>query len=140
FEDKSYSYIIDLGGNAVGTIVLGRYAKYVKADDVDFFMVVNVFRPDTSSVEKIIAEKEKLEIACGIKVTGFVNNSNLVRQTTVEDVLFGEKMIFEVSQITKIPLKYTTYIKEVLEIGEKNKGDFLAEVFPMSYFMRPTWM
>lgn len=141
FEDKSYDYIIDLGGNDVGTIVLGRYKNLIKPEETDFFMVVNIFRPDTCSVEKILQQKERLEYSSGLSVTGFVNNSNLVRETKSEDILLGDEMISEASRIAGIPIKYTTYVEEVVldmtpEIKEKLSGD----VIPMKYFMREVWM
>ncbi|MEA5084221.1 MAG: ATP-binding protein [Lachnospiraceae bacterium] len=141
FEDKNYDYIIDLGGNDVGTNVLGRYKKYIKPEETDFFMVVNVFRPDTMNVEKILKVKEKLEYSSGLKVTGFVNNSNLVRETNAESVLLGDEIVSEASRITGIPIKYTTYVEEVvLDMTPEIKVKLSGEVIPMKYFMRETWM
>ena len=141
FEDKSYNYIIDLGGNDVGTIVLGRYKEINDTSETEFFMVVNVFRPDTSNVEKILEQKEKLEYSSGLSVTGFVNNSNLVRDTKAEDILLGDEILSEAGRIAGIPIKYTSYVEEVVldmtpEIKEKLSGC----VFPMKYFMREVWM
>lgn len=141
FEDKSYDYIIDLGGNDVGTNVLGRYKKLIMPEETDFFMVVNVFRPDTMNVEKILNVKEKLEYSSGLKVTGFVNNSNLVRETNAESVLLGDEIVSEASRITGIPIKYTTYVEEVvLDMTPEIKAKLSGEVIPMKYFMRETWM
>ena len=141
FEDKSYEYIIDLGGNDVGTIVLGRYRQWIDLDETDFFMVVNIFRPDTNSVEKILAAKESLEVASGLKVTGFINNSNLVRETTAADVLEGESMLAQVSQICQVPIRYTTYVEEIVtDMTEEKKEQLSGEVIPLTYFMREVWM
>ena len=54
FVDKEYDYVVDLGGNDVGTIVLRRFREHIDISEVDFFMVVNVFRPDTQTVDAII--------------------------------------------------------------------------------------
>lgn len=141
FEDKSYDYIIDLGGNDVGTTVLGRYKKFIMPEETDFFMVVNVFRPDTANVEKILQVKEKLEYSSGLKVTGFVNNSNLVRDTKAENILLGDEIISEASRITGVPIKYTTYVEEVvLDMTPEIQKKLSGEVIPMKYFMRENWM
>ena len=52
--NKEYQYLIDLGGNDVGTMVLGRIKPLLDHEETDFFMVVNVYRPDTSTPEGII--------------------------------------------------------------------------------------
>ena len=139
--DKEYDYVVDLGGNDVGTIVLGRFKEHIDVSEVDFFMVINVYRPDTQNVQAILEQKEKLERASGFKVTGFVNNSNLVRETKAEDLLYGDEIISEVSRLTGIPIKYTSYVKEVVtdmkpEIEKKLSGD----VIPLKYYMREVWM
>ena len=141
FVDKEYDYVVDLGGNDVGTIVLGRFKEHIDVSEVDFFMVINVYRPDTQNVQAILEQKEKLERASGFKVTGFVNNSNLVRETKAEDLLYGDEIISEVSRLTGIPIKYTSYVKEVVtdmkpEIEKKLSGD----VIPLKYYMREVWM
>ena len=141
FVDKEYDYVVDLGGNDVGTIVLRRVKEHIDISEVDFFMVVNVFRPDTQTVDAIIEQKEKLENASGFKVTGFINNTNLVRETSAEDLLYGDKLLKEASQKTGVPIKYTSYVKEVVkdmtpEIISKLSGN----VIPLKYYMRGLWM
>ena len=141
FVDKEYDYVVDLGGNDVGTIVLRRFKEHIDFSEVDFFMVVNVFRPDTQTVEAIIEQKEKLENASGFKVTGFINNTNLVRETSAEDLLYGDKLLKEASQKTGVPIKYTSYVKEVVkdmtpDVINKLSGD----VIPLKYYMREVWM
>ena len=141
FVDKEYDYVVDLGGNDVGTIVLRRFKEHIDISEVDFFMVVNVFRPDTQTVDAIIEQKEKLENASGFKVTGFINNTNLVRETSAEDLLYGDKLLKEASQKTGVPIKYTSYVKEVVkdmtpEIISKLSGN----VIPLKYYMREVWM
>ncbi len=141
FADKSYDYVIDLGGNDVGTTVLGRYKEIMKTEETDFFMVVNVFRPDTMDVKKILTEKEKLERRSGISVTGFINNSNLVRDTKAEDILYGDEILKEVSRITDVPIKYTSYVEDVVkDMTEEVKSKLAGEIIPMKYFMRAVWM
>ena len=141
FVDKEYDYVVDLGGNDVGTIVLRRFREHIDISEVDFFMVVNVFRPDTQTVDAIIEQKERLENTSGFKITGFINNTNFVRETSAEDLLYGDKLLKEASEKTGVPIKYTSYVKEVVkdmtpEIISKLSGD----VIPLKYYMREVWM
>ena len=136
--NKEYQYVVDLGGNDVGTLVLGRIKPLLDHAEADFFMVVNAYRPNTSTPEGIIEQMENLEYAAGLKVTGFINNTNLVRETTAECLLHGDEVLKEVTKRTGVPVKYVSYVKDVMteEIPEGLSG----ELFPMVFNMRKTWM
>lgn len=136
--NKEYQYVVDLGGNDVGTLVLGRIKPLLDHAEADFFMVVNAYRPNTSTPEGIIEQMENLEYAAGLKVTGFINNTNLVRETTAECLLHGDEVFKEVTKRTGVPVKYVSYVKDVMteEIPEGLSG----ELFPMEFNMRKTWM
>lgn len=137
-KDSSYDYVIDLGGNDVGTMVLGRLKPIMKPEEVDFFMVVNVNRPDTSTAAGIIEQMRQLEASSGLKVTGFINNTNLIRETTAENIAYGDKILREASEATKVPVKYVTYVEEVLD--EELPLGISGEVFPLKFYMRKPWM
>ena len=137
--DKSYDYVIDLGGSEVGANVLGRYTNDIDPNEVDFLMVVNVFRPETGSVDDIITQIQRLEEKSHLKVTGFVNNSNLIHETTVADIVEGDKFLREVSEKTGIPILYTTCMDEVKD-AENLQSQVQGEVFSMHYNMRKIWM
>lgn len=136
--NKDYQYVVDLGGNDVGTLVLGRIKPLLDHAEADFFMVVNAYRPNTSTPEGIIEQMENLEYAAGLKVTGFINNTNLVRETTAECLLHGDEVLKEVTKRTGVPVKYVSYVRDVMteEIPEGLSG----ELFPMEFNMRKTWM
>ena len=136
--NKEYQYVVDLGGNDVGTLVLGRIKPLLDHAEADFFMVVNAYRPNTSTPEGLIEQMENLEYAAGLKVTGFINNTNLVRETTAECLLHGDEVLKEVTKRTGVPVKYVSYVKDVMteEIPEGLSG----ELFPMEFNMRKTWM
>ena len=136
--NKEYQYVVDLGGNDVGTLVLGRIKPLLDHAEADFFMVVNTYRPNTSTPEGVIEQMENLEYASGLKVTGFINNTNLVRETTAECLLHGDEVLKEVTKRTGVPVKYVSYVKDVMteEIPEGLSG----ELFPMEFNMRKTWM
>lgn len=136
-KDKSYDYVIDLGGNDVGTITLARLKPFLNKDEVDFFMVVNTNRPDTSTIEGIINQMEQIEQSSGLKVTGIVNNTNLIRETTVDIIKQGDDILSAVSKIKKVPIKYTAYVKEIVK---EKLPELSGEMFSMEYFMRKSWM
>ena len=112
FLDKSYDYVMDLGGSEVGAKVLGRFGDTIDKSEVDFFMVVNIYRPETGSVDEIIHQIELLERMSGFKVTGFVNNSNLIHETKIEDIMAGDEYLRQVRDRTGITTRYTTFLRD----------------------------
>ena len=141
FIDKKSDYIIDLGGNDVGTIVLGRYKEHFDPEEIDVFMVVNTYRPDTYDVDLVIEQMHELEAGIGLNITGFVNNTNLVRETCADDLLRGEEILSEVSRRTGVPIKYTAYVEEVVkDMTPEVKAKLSGEVVPLTYYMRASWM
>lgn len=141
FIDKKCDYIIDLGGNDVGTIVLGRYKEHFDPEEIDVFMVVNTYRPDTYDADLVIEQMHELEAGIGLKVTGFVNNTNLVRETCADDLLRGEEILSAVSRRTGVPIKYTAYVEEVVkDMTPEVKAELSGEVVPLTYYMRASWM
>lgn len=135
-RDTSLDCIIDAGGNDVGMLALARLIPYLTPENYDFFMVVNTNRPDTSDADGIIRQKEALERASGLTVTGFVLNTNLIHETTAGNIIEGNKIIIKASQASHIPIRYTSYIAEETELRQE---DVAGELFPMKYYMRKDW-
>lgn len=137
-KDESFEYIVDLGGNDIGTRVLGRLKPLLNSEEVDYLMVVNVCRPETSTPERIIQQMQSLEKGAERKVTGFVNNTNLIRETTLESLIDGDAVLKEVEKRTGVPVKYVSYIEELLH--EELPATLSGEQFPMKFYMRKDWM
>lgn len=136
-EDKSYEYVIDVGGDSVGARVLGRFKNYIEDDDYDMFMVVNANREQTMDVEGIKRHKETIEATSRLKVTGFINNTHLIRETTLEDVLKGDKLLKEASKELGIPIRYVSAMSHIAsQIPDEVSGEILA----LDLIMRDQWM
>lgn len=136
-KDKSYDYIIDLGGNDVGTTVLSMMKPFIDSSETDFFMVINTYRPETSDVDGIMRHKLSLEKASGLKITGLINNTNLLRETTAADIEKGDMLIRKVSELTGVPIRYTSYVKEA---ANKAPESVSGEIFEMDFYMREVWI
>ena len=105
-HEKNVDYVLDVGGDNVGTRVVGRFAEHFVEGEYDMFCVVNANREQTQTAEDVIRFIKSMEQTSKLKVTGLINNTHLIRQTTVEDVLRGQKLVREVSNLTNIPIKY----------------------------------
>lgn len=136
-QDTSYEGIIDVGGDPAGARTLGMYKEYLVEGQYDMFFVLNANRPETQTVEKALEYLRKIEDTARAKVTGIINNTHMLKSTTVEDVLKGQKLAEELSKSTGIPIKYIACIENV---ANKLPKDLQGEIFPMKLYMREDWM
>lgn len=135
--DKSYDLIIDLGGDSVGARVLGRYREQILEDEYDMMLVLNANRPDTATLEKVVEYIESIEESSGLKISGIINNTHMLKETSVEDVLRGEKLASEVAKHLGITFKYTSCLPKLLdELGE----DIARRHIPINLELRESWM
>lgn len=136
-QDQSYQLILDIGGDPVGARALGRYYQYLNKGEYDMFFILNANRPETQTVEKAIEYLRNIEDISRAKVTGIVNNTHMLKDTTVEDVMRGQKLAENLSEMTNIPIKYTSALEKVA----KNLSlDLTSKIFPIHLYMREEWM
>ncbi|MGE4321315.1 MAG: ATP-binding protein [Acholeplasmataceae bacterium] len=120
-QNPNAKALYDLGGNDLGAKVMRQFED-LDMNEVDFFLVVNIFRPETNSLENILKMINKIEGSSGYKITGLIHNSNLLKETTIEDILEGQKIIHQVYKMTGIEVVFTTlhenlYNKDVRLLG-----------------------
>lgn len=123
--------VYDLGGNEVGAKVLRQFKE-----EATMYMVINVFREETKDKVGILKMKNAIEGASGYQVQGFINNSNLLRETKKTDILYGQKIIEEVVKETHIPIVYTGIYEQI----PYEEGDFLGEIIPLKLYLRKSWL
>ena len=136
-QDESYDLILDVGGDQVGARALGRYHEYFQEGKYDLFFVINANRPETQTVDKVLEYMAQIEAVSRAKITGLINNTHLLKSTTAEDVLRGNKLALEVSAKTNIDLRYNSVLESVVpDLPEDLEG----EIFPIEMHIRKDWM
>jgi len=118
FDDDSYRGVFDIGGEDMGATILGSMRSRLNNTGAELLMAVNTRRPFTSTADEIIIMASELQEASKMKITGLINNTNILEQTTAQDVIEGEKILLEVSQKTGIPLVLTTVMEGVMSEKE----------------------
>lgn len=118
FDDDSYRGVFDIGGEDMGATILGSMKTRLDNTDAELLMAVNTRRPFTSNADEIIIMASELQEASKMKITGFINNTNILEQTTPSDILEGEKILLEVSDRTGIPLVMTAVMDGVMTEDE----------------------
>lgn len=127
------SVIFDVGGDDVGATALGRYHRDfldLPAHSLEVLNVVNIRRPLASTVEKVKHLQEGMQLHARLQITGMINNTNLAAMTSADDLWDGYELLREVSDLTGIPVAYTTGRKEFLD-------EFLARRPDPKYVGRP---
>lgn len=115
-QRKDFNAVFDIGGDDRGAYALGRYVPAIlEENDYEMVFVANFYRPLTRTAEDALTVMREIEEACKIKFTAIVNNSNLGNLTTAKDVenTLGEAQ--QLSEMTNLPLIFTTAVKGVAE-------------------------
>ena len=136
FNDKSYEVVMDVGGDDAGAIVLGQYNRYFKDEEYSMYFVINNNRPFTSNWEDTLGYIREIERTSRLKITDIISNTNLSYETTVEDILKGDKVARQLSEMINIPYTYTVCRKD---FQEQIEGQVAGQVFGIDIFMLPPW-
>ena len=136
--------VFDVGGDAVGSTALGRYHEDFEALDpsnLQVLNVVNIRRPLSGTVEKIIRLQEEMEVHSRLKITGMINNTNLAQVTTPEELRDGYEMIRQVSEKTGVPVLYTSGKKAMLDLflAEGHDPRYIGTPFLIDTYMARDW-
>ena len=136
--------IFDVGGDQAGALSLARYHQDFAAlepGQLEVYDIVNVFRPMSESPEKIIKLKGELEGFARQKVTGFVNNSNLLNYASAEDLRRGYEVLRETSDLTGIPIVHTTGRKKFLDefLADGRDPRYIGAPIALETYMHRSW-
>jgi hypothetical protein len=135
FQQPDLTAIYDLGGNDQGAKLLRQFDDYHDTE-VELLIVINVYRQESDSVEKITQLINKIEGMGGFKVTGLINNSNLLRETSIDDIFYGEEIVKQVSEQTKLPIVYTAVWEDIYA----DNLVFQGEVLKLKLYFRKNWL
>jgi len=136
-QDDTCHTILDVGGDSTGTRVLATFKQTIVFKGYDMFLVVNAYRQDTSTKEGVMKHIKEIQDQSGLTITGLINNTHLLRETTLEDVIKGQELVKSVSEETNIPIKYISAIEKV---AQTIPSDFDGEIMPIKMYMREEWM
>ena len=107
--DQNQYGVLDIGGDDRGALALGRYVPAIREENnYEMLFVINKARPLTRDAESTVEVMREIEIACGLPFTAIVNNTNLGKATTAEDVLQSQAYAQAVAEKTGLPVKMTT--------------------------------
>lgn len=136
-QDDGCQVVLDIGGDSTGARVLASFKQLIEFKGYDMFLVVNAYREETQDKDGVLRHIEEIQAQTGLTITGLVNNTHLLRETTLEDVEKGQALVKSVSDETNIPIKYVSAIEKVAQTIPANFG---GEIMPIKMYMREEWM
>ena len=136
-EDSACRVIVDVGGNDAGALVLKQFSKYFISDTA-VFAIINANRPHTDTVDGAIDHVLAIEAATGLVVTGIVNNTHLLGETTVSTIAKGYDLCMQVCDATGKDFWCNCFPKDKVNPDDISKLG--GKSFPLGLYMRPTWL
>lgn len=114
-DETDTHMVVDIGGDDRGAYALGRFAQKLKDEnDYEMILVINKYRPLTADEKDAMAIMKEIEEAGHLPFTAIVNNSNLGKETTAEDVLNSVPYAEKMAKDTGLPLLLTTVREDLL--------------------------
>ena len=124
-QHREYA-VLDIGGDDDGAYALGRFSPFIlEENNFEHFFVVNFFRPLTPNAESAAEYMKDIERACGIPITGIVNNSNLGDETTAELIKSTFAEADRLAALTGLPISMTTAKEGIAKETDR------ADIFPL---------
>jgi len=129
--------ILDVGGDDVGARVLSSLFDAILGKKYEFLVVLNTNRPFTEDVSGCLKMIESLEKSSRLEMTGIVSNTHMIDETTLETIKNGLKVIENVAEKRKIPIRFVSVNSEIL--NEVKEDEFNYPVLPISRLMLKPW-
>ncbi len=128
---------MDVGGDNVGARVLRQYNEHFNQDNCSLMAVVNANRPETRTADGAVNHIRAIEFEAGMKVSGLINNTHLLRETKPQDVIEGHKLLMEVSDKLQVPILCVAILRAHVD---ELAAMIDVPVMPIDMIMRDEWM
>jgi hypothetical protein len=132
--------LLDIGGDAEGALALKQFEPQIKKAGYLLVLVVNAFRPMTSTPAKIETMLRKMESIGGLRVGALISNSHFMQETTAVDCAEGLSVVRETGRLLDLPVLYAG-VAPALEAEVRalqTPGDSVP-VWPVSRYMLLPW-
>lgn len=123
FDSPDTIGVFDVGGEDLGARVLSSMKSRIEKTECRVYMVVNTFRPFTVDARGIAETARMLSKAAGLPIYGMIDNSNLLNETTGEELQISYPILTEASALTGIPLRFASGLDEFLPPQWKEETD-----------------
>ncbi len=135
--DAKYRVVVDAGGDKDGAKALGQYHHDWKDLKPEVIFVLNANRPYVSTLDGALYTISEIEKAARMPITSIINNTNIGKITTLDDIKGGLELSLLLSEKLNIPLMCTTIASEL----KMETAEFAADncVQYINRFMKVAW-
>ena len=140
-SDDSRKLLLDVGGDASGVLALKQFEPEIRKSSYLLILVVNAYRPLTSTPEKIEIMARRMEDLCNLRVGALVCNSHLMSETTPDDVINGIKIAEKAAETLSLPLLYCTALESLYEEVSARLIDIGSKtaLWPLKRYLKLPW-
>lgn len=136
FQDRALDTVFDVGGDPNGARVLGRFnQQFCEEPEYHMHLVVNPYRPMTSTPDEIVAMAGAIEYRSRLKITSLVCNPHLRAETDWGVVNRGYRPVRRAAEILGLPIAFVC-VPAWISPGAKQ---FDEPLFPLELHMLPPW-
>jgi len=128
FDDEESLGVFDIGGEDLGARILSSMRSRFRQIEYRVYMVVNTLRPFTSDAKSIADMAAGLKAASGLPIHGLIDNTNLLTETSEEELVHSYPILAEAAVLTGIPLVYASGLDDRLP---KNWADQTDKGIPL---------
>jgi len=129
--------VLDVGGDDVGARVLSSFADAFDDIEYELFLVLNAYRPFTSTVETAMKVIKEIEESSRLKFTGIISNTHLLENTTVENVYEGYELARKVSEKLGVPIVFVSALRDIAQKIDNKMIDI--PVLPLHRYLLKPW-
>ncbi|MCR5432263.1 MAG: ParA family protein [Lachnospiraceae bacterium] len=137
--EKEGTVIFDLGGDDVGSTVMGRFSERLQGREYEMLYVVNKYRDIDCSPQSTAEILKEIEAVTKLKATGIINNSNLMYETTAEHIEKGYSFAVETSKLTGLPLVANIIRRDLMSDIKRIPTLKVGEIIPVDIIAGPSF-
>ncbi len=134
--ERGEKVVFDMGGDDTGAAALGRYKPQLEVAGAKLLFVINARRPLTGDADSVLDLMRRVCARARMEAFAMCNNTNLGAETTVEDVLFGARIVAEVAERAGIQSAFHGVAAHLMD---RLPEDMRPYAFPVTPYMRPEW-
>jgi len=136
-QNPEYQVILDVGGDDVGSVVLGNFRHAIKDLPYEMFLVVNSYRPFTQNTSQIKQMIEEIENASRLKMSSIISNPNLSKETDEKVIKQGHGLIKKAANELHLPIKFICIDERFSK--KINANDIEEKIFYIKPLMKLPW-
>lgn len=136
-KEKALAVILDVGGDDLGTKAVGRYKEEILEGGYILYFVLNPFRPFTNNLESINKMFDEIEKTSKLKVSGIVNNSNMLEYTNRDIFLEGSQIVYAFASERNLPILFNSVFENTA--NELKEGDYQGKLLIMDEYIKLLW-